>query len=212
MKEQFKKILGNAAAVWGKLSVLQKIIGIAVILVVLTGVVLLSVYSSSPGLVRVLTNPVTDENLLNKISLRIDEEGISHQITPEGIIYVDDERTAQRIVSLLAREDLIPSEASPWDIFKMDRWTVTDFERNVNLRRAVTESLKNHLEALDDIDSAQVSLVLPEDELFQEDQNKFPLQLYLLQNPVQIYVKTVRKLKVLLSLLNLQLKVWMMNL
>ena len=183
MKEQFKKIIDQAASVWKKLSVLQKVIGIAVILVVLTGIILLSVYSSSPGLVRVLTNPVTDENLLNKISLRIDEEGIPHQITPEGIIYVDDERTAQRVVSLLAREDLIPSGASPWDIFKMDRWTVTDFERNVNLRRAVTESLKNHLEALEDIDSAQVSLVLPEDELFQEDQNKVSASIILTAKP-----------------------------
>ena len=183
MKEQFKKITSKAASVWGKLSVLQKVIGIAVVLVVLTGVVLLSVYSSSPGLVRVLTNPITDENLLNKISLRIDEEGIPHQITQEGIIYVEDERTAQRIVSLLAREDLIPAEASPWDIFKMDRWTVTDFERNVNLRRAVTESLKNHLEALEDIDSAQVSLVLPEDELFQEDQNKVSASIIITAKP-----------------------------
>ncbi len=183
MKEQFKKIISQAATVWGKLSVLQKIIGISVVLVVLTGVILLSVYSSSPGMVRVLTNPVTDENLLNKISLRIDEEGITHQITPEGIIYVEDERTAQRIVSLLAREDLIPAEASPWDIFKMDRWTVTDFERNVNLRRAVTESLKNHLEALEDIDSAQVSLVLPEDELFQEDQNKVSASIIITAKP-----------------------------
>ncbi len=172
MKEQFKKILNQAAGLWTKLSVLQKIIGISVVLVVLTGIILLTVYNSSPGLVQVLTKPVTDENLLNKISVRIDEEGISHQITPEGKIYVDDEKTAQRVVSLLAREDLIPVDVSPWDVFKMDRWTVTDFERNVNLRRAITESLEQHLEALEDVDSVKVSLVLPEDELFQEDQNK----------------------------------------
>ena len=172
MKEQFKKILNQAAGLWTKLSVLQKIISISVVLVVLTGIILLTVYNSSPGLVQVLTKPVTDENLLNKISVRIDEEGISHQITPEGKIYVDDEKTAQRVVSLLAREDLIPVDVSPWDVFKMDRWTVTDFERNVNLRRAISESLEQHLEALEDVDSVKVSLVLPEDELFQEDQNK----------------------------------------
>ena len=183
MKEQFKKILNQTGSLWGRLTVLQKVISVSVVLVVLTGIVLLSVYNSTPGLVRVLTNPVTDENLLNKISLRIDEEGISHQITPEGIIYVDDEKTARRIVSLLAREDLIPEEASPWDVFKMDRWTVTDFERNVNLRRAVTESLKIHLEALEDVDSVQVSLVLPENVLFQEDQNKVSASIIITAKP-----------------------------
>ena len=40
---------------------------------------------------------------------------------------------------------------------------LTDFERNINLRQAVTENLEDHIEALDDIDSAQVTLVLPED-------------------------------------------------
>ena len=183
MKEQFKKILSQVSSLWGGVTVLQKIISISVILVVLTGVILLTVYNSTPGLVRVLTNPVIDTNLLNKISIRIDEEGISHQITPEGIIYVDDEKTARRIVSLLAREDLIPEEASPWDVFKMDRWTVTDFERNVNLRRAVTESLKNHLVALEDVDSVQVTLVLPENVLFQEDQNKVSASIILTAKP-----------------------------
>jgi flagellar M-ring protein FliF len=75
------------------------------------------------------------------------------------------------MVSILMREDLIPEETSPWDVFKMDRWTVTDFERNVKLRQAITRNLEQHIEAIEDVDSAQVTLVLPEDTLFQEDQN-----------------------------------------
>ena len=79
---------------------------------------------------------------------------------------VQDRKTAQRMVAVLAREDLIPPEVSPWDVFKMDRWTLTDFERNVNLRQAITKSVEEHIEALSDVDSAEVTLVLPEDELF----------------------------------------------
>ena len=61
------------------------------------------------------------------------------------------------------------------DIFafsrKMDRWTVTDFEREVNLRQAITRNLKEHIEAIEDVDRAEVTLVLPETTLFQEDQD-----------------------------------------
>ncbi len=183
MKEQFKKIMEQTAGMWTKLSVVQKIISIAVVVVVVTAFIMLAVYNSSPGMINVLTSPVKDENLLHRISVRMDEEGIRHQISPEGLIYVQDEKTAQRLVSILAREDLIPMNASPWDVFKMDRWTVTDFERNVNLRRAITTNLQEHLESLEDIDSAQVSLVMPENELFAEDQKKVTASIIITARP-----------------------------
>ena len=169
MKEQFIKIIEQTKKLWTNLSLIQKITAFGVVFFVIVSMVMIAVYSSSPGVVSVLSAPVTDEVLLGRISVRMDKEGIDHQIT-NGLIYVNDKVTSQRVVSILASEDLLPRNVSPWDIFKMDRWTVTDFERNVNLRRAITVNLEQHLEAIEDIDSAKVSLVLPETELFAEDQ------------------------------------------
>ena len=183
MKELFKKIIENAANIWGKLSFIQKITAVAVVVVVIAAFILLAVYNSSPGMINVLNSPVKDENTLHRISLRMDEEGIPHQISPEGLIYVKDEKTAQRVVSILAREDLIPVNASPWDVFKMDRWTVTDFERNVNLRRAITSNLQLHLESLEDVDSAKITLVMPQNELFAEDQKKVSASIIITPRP-----------------------------
>ncbi|MCP5514655.1 MAG: flagellar M-ring protein FliF [Spirochaetales bacterium] len=183
MKEQFKKILDQAANIWKKMSVVQKIMSAAIAVVVIAAFIMLSVYNSSPSMISVLTSPVKDENLLNTISIRMDEEGVEHTISADGMIFVKDLRTAQRVVSILAREDLIPKTASPWDVFKMDRWTVTDFERNVNLRRAITLNLQAHLESLEDIDSADISLVLPENELFAEDQKKVSASIIITPRP-----------------------------
>ncbi len=171
MNEWFKKVIEQIRSAWGKWSLLQKIIFIGIIAAVVAGIIIVSMVSSTPNQVALFTSPITDQETLYKISMRLDEENINHRTTEGGLIYVDDKATAQRMISVLMREDLVPSEISVWDAFKMDRWTVTDFEREVNLQRAVTESLEQHIEALEDVDSAQVTLVMPETELFAEDQD-----------------------------------------
>lgn len=171
MNKWFKKIIERIKTSWGKWSTVQRIIFIGIVAVAIAGIILISTVSSSPGQVSLFTSPVTDQNTLYKISMRLDEEGVEHKTTESGMIYVADKQTAQRMVSVLVREDLVPSEISAWDAFKMDRWTVTDFEREVNLQRAVTESLEKHIEALEDVDGAEVSLVMPDKELFIEDQD-----------------------------------------
>ncbi len=171
MNEFFQKAITQIKNLWGKLSLVQKIILSAVVVVSILGIVLLVNFSSSPSMVPLITAPITDQDKLNRISVRLDEEGVQHTITEEGRVFVENQETAQRMVTILMREDLIPQEASPWDVFKMDRWSVTDFERNVNLRQAITQNLEQHIESLKDVDSAQVTLVMPEEALFQEDQN-----------------------------------------
>jgi len=200
MKEQFKKIIEKLLGIWTKISLVQRIIIILVAIVVVTAFIMLAAYSSSPGVVSVLSLPIKDENLLHKISGRMDEENIPHQINPNGMIYVQNPMTARRVVSILAREDLLPKNASPWDVFKMERWTVTDFERKVNLRSAIQSSLKAHLEALDDIDSAQVTLVLPEKEIFVEDQKKESASIVITPKPGSDITRNKKKMEGIVKL------------
>ena len=183
MNEWLKKLVGQLKELWSKWSTVQKIILFAVVGVTITGIVLLLSFSSSPDMVPLISSPITDSAQLNRISIALDKEGVEHKITEDGKIYVQDRNTARRMVAVLMREDLIPKETSPWDVFKMDRWSLTDFERNVNLREAITKNLEQHIEALDDVDSAKVTLVLPEDKLFQEDQNPVSASIILTPKP-----------------------------
>ncbi len=170
MNEWLKKFLAQVKGGWSKWSLVQKIIGIAIVVVVAAALVGLIGFSSRPSMVALLTTPITDQEKLSEISYRLDEEKVEHTVTDDGRIFVKDKITAQRMVSILMREDLIPQDVSPWDVFKLDRWTITDFERNVNLRQAITRSLEQHIEALQDVDDAKVTLVMPEKELFSEEQ------------------------------------------
>lgn len=168
--EWFKKMWESVKGAWGKWSLVQKIILGAIVAAVVVGLVLLVGVSSSPTMVPLLTQPIGDQMTLDGISNRLDEGSVPHRITA-GVIYVNDDATARKWRSLLVREDLIPDGTDPWAIMDMERWTLTDFERDVNLQRAITASLEQHLEALDDIDDANVSLVIPQETLFASEQN-----------------------------------------
>ena len=114
---------------------------------------------------------ITDVELRDKILLRLNEENVKTSVSSDGIISVSDEKTARRMRSILIREDLIPKNASPWAIFDVERWTRTDFERKIDVRRAVIEEVRRHIKALDDIDDASVVVNMPEKALFQSEQN-----------------------------------------
>ena len=171
MLEWIKKLLSQIGAIWGKWSIVQKLIFAGILTGAVVGIVLLFTVSSSPSMVPLLGVPITDQSQNERIILKLDEEGVNYKLDADGKIFVSDDKVARRMRSLLIREDLIPTGTDPWAIFDVERWTLTDFERDVNLRRAITANLEQHIKALGDIDNAQVSLVIPERTLFSSDQN-----------------------------------------
>ena len=171
MPEWLKQFTGKLKTVWGNWPVSRKIIFAGIIFAVIAAFIMLGTLSSKPTQVAIFSSPVTDEDLSYRISTTLDEENIAHTVGTDGRFYVQDEQTARRARSLLMRDDLLPAKLDPWDFFTgMDKWTLTDFDRDVNLQRAMTKNLEQHISSLDDIDSAKVTLVIPETSLFSEDQ------------------------------------------
>ncbi len=171
MNEWLKKFTDRIKGLWGKWTLVQKLILIAVPVVAIGGIIALLSVSSSPGQVRLIDTPVTDQIQRDNIILRLNEENVHASVSADGIIYVDDEITARRMRAILIREDLLPSNVDPWSIFDVERWTTTDFERNVNMRRAITEEVRKMLESMEDIDSAVVAVNVADNSsaLFESD-------------------------------------------
>jgi len=171
MNEFVKKLFGHAKTLWGKWSVTQRAIlgGIAAVAVI--GIIALFSVSASPSYVAVIDAPIQDEDARNRIITRINQEGIRTNVTAGGVVQVADEATARRMRTILIREDLIPRRIDPWAIFDRDRWTITDFERDVNRRRAQTQMITDHIRAVDGVDNAYVVIVWPARELFLSAQN-----------------------------------------
>jgi flagellar M-ring protein FliF len=171
MGEFFQRLFEQVKLLWERWTLVQKLIlgGIAVAAIVAVAV-LVSV-SAGPSSVPVINAPIANEDQRAAIIARIDEEGVRTTVSGNGIISVADDQTAKKMRGILIREGLVPKGIDPWSIFDRDRWTITDFERNVNLRRAITQMVTDHIKALDEVDDANVTIVMPQKELFQGDQN-----------------------------------------
>jgi flagellar M-ring protein FliF len=171
MNEFIKKIVEQIKSVWKTWSMMQKLIlaGIAVAAVI--AVVALFGVSAKPTIVPVIDAAITDEAARNQIVTRINTEGVKTIVSASGVISVENEETARKMRSILIREDLVPQGTDPWAIFDRERWTITDFERDVNFRRAITAMVTAHIKSLDEVDNANVSIVMPERTLFAADQN-----------------------------------------
>ena len=199
MKGQIKEFLGGIGQFWKKLRQAQKVSIILVLAIVFALIVFVSSAGSTSFMTPLFTARIADTTLLNTISLRLDQEGVSHKIS-DGMIYLQSKGDAQRMIALLVREDLVPKNASPWDVFKMDRWTTTDFERNVNLRRAISVSLEQHIESLADVDRARITLVMPEKSLFTEDQKDVSASIIITPHPGSDIVSNPKKIQGIIKL------------
>lgn len=170
MNEWLKKLISQIKTLWGKWTLVQKLILGGILLAVIVGIVILFSVSSAPTMVPLIDTPITDQDSRDKIVLRLNEENVKTSVSATGLISVSDEATARRMRAILIREDLVPKNTDPWAIFDVERWTTTDFERNVNKRRAIIEEVRQHIKAIDDIDDASVVVNIPEKTLFSADQ------------------------------------------
>lgn len=178
-----KKMAAQIKTLWGKWSLIQKLILFGIIAAVIAGVIAMVSISSTPAMAPVIDAPIRDEMDLDRIVTRINAEGISTSVTPNNIVMVSDEMTARRMRAILIREDLIPTNTDPWNIFDRERWTLTDFERNVNLQRANRQMITDHIKALDDVDNAEVIIVVPPKALFASEQEPVSASVMLIPKP-----------------------------
>jgi len=184
MWEWLKNIVKNVRTFWRQWSMTKKLTLLAIVAVLIASFVILAALSAKPAQVAIFNAALTDESLANRISTALDTANIAHSRGADGRFYTSDEEMARQARALLVREDLLPGQLDPWNFFtNMERWTLTDFDRDVNLQRALKINLEQHISALDDVDSAKVSLAIPEKQLFIEDQEPVTASVIIQQKP-----------------------------
>lgn len=174
----FSKILSFFRTFWSRfvdLKLSQQIIlgGIAALIVVsLVAIMLVGGVHSQASKERstlLFQTPITDPQARQRISLRLDKAGIGFKIV-KNQFFVSKPSQMLLARTILISEDLLPDKVDPWSVFSKQSWTVTNFERQVNLKRAWTKRLELSLESLSDVDKAVVTLVTPKKALFSKDQ------------------------------------------
>lgn len=171
MNEWLKNMIEKAKGFWKSSSIIVKVVVVGIAVVVIGAVLFAVNVSGSDSTVRLFPEAVSDESVRNQILDRVAQENVQVYVSDEGVISVNDEKTARRLRTLLKVEGLAPSNYDPFSNYYNRSWSDTDAEQNTKLKNAITAALKQHLESLSDIDVAFVTLVLPEKELFASSQN-----------------------------------------
>jgi hypothetical protein len=172
----FRNLFRYISALWNKMTVIQKIIFIGIILAVIGGFVAFVSISTSPNMFVVIYTSMLDEDVRYRITDRINELGYKTSIDAYGTIMAKDAAIARKIQNILIQEDLTPKGIDRFLIFDIDDdWFIPDFERSFYFFRAErqfyrvqTQMVKDHIRALDGVDDADVSIVFPKGRRFQE--------------------------------------------
>ncbi len=193
MNEWLKKLGDSAKGAWAKWSKIQKAIVIGIAVAVIVAVVAMFRVSSTPTTVRLFNAPVTGD-MQSQILTRLDEEHVQATVNDAGYISVPDEKTATKMRDILITEGLVPASVDPFASFFDRGWSTTDADQNVKLQQAITRTLKQHIEALDDVAFADVTLVLPEDKLFTSDQKPVTASVIIKPKPMSDLLSNRRKI------------------
>lgn len=163
MPEQLQKILNNIKEFFNSLDTTKKLIlgGVAITVVVALG--LLTTVSSQKNKVILFQNLTAKD--FAEVTKKLDSMGYSYSTGDTSIVSVDPEQR-QEIITKLAQENLIPAGVQGWELFNVEKFTETQFDKDIKKYRALKGAIEQSLMTLRPVDKAFVNIAIPEDELF----------------------------------------------
>jgi len=81
-------------------------------------------------------------------------------------IIVKDKETGDKLRMKLAQEGIIPGNVKGWELFDIQKWTTTDFEREINVQRAIKGEIERQIKLIDGIQEVYLNIAFPKDTLF----------------------------------------------
>lgn len=166
MPESIAKFFAQLKELFGKLDNTKKIILGSVAGVILVAVILLSTLSTQKNNVILFKDLQAKE--FAEITKKLDAMGYSYSASDASIISVDPD-LRQEIITKLAQENLIPTGVQGWELFDIERFTETQFDKDIKKYRALKGAIEKSLTTLRSIEKADVNIALPESDLFESN-------------------------------------------
>ena len=167
MKNFIAQAVSQFGAIWKKIGVNQRISIVLVGVLIIGGLWAFVSIARRPDYEALFTNVSPEDGAA--ISAHLRENGIPYKARGSNI-YVPASRKDQVRMDLAAK-GLPKSDRLGWnDLFPAGGFGKTESELRINYRRALQGDLASSIESLSSIRSAKIHIVLPEEELFREDE------------------------------------------
>ncbi len=152
----------------------EKFIVLGAVVAIVFTFVLLAVFSSEESRVLLYKNGLKKADF-QRVTAKLDGMKVDYTSSNDRYIFVDSGEKATQLRAQLGVQGVVQNVRG-FELFDNTEFSTTDFERKINLRRAVTGNMVKHLEALEDIEKAQVTISFGDSRRFyRRDQDENPL-------------------------------------
>jgi len=166
MPESLQKVLNQIKELFARLDNTKRIIIGAVFAIVVIAIIILSTFSLDKNAV-ILFKDLQPKDF-SEITKKLDALGFKYSTSDTSIISVDPEKR-QEIITKLAQENLIPTGVQGWELFDIEKFTETQFDKDIKKYRALKGAIEKSLMTLNSIEKADVNIAFPETEYFENN-------------------------------------------
>ncbi len=170
MNQNLKQLLAQLGQLWKQLGTNQRVSVILATGVVLAGLAGLAVWSSRPDFVLLYGR--LDDAEAARVMGALDDAKVPYQTGRGGSSILVPSDKVYQMRAQLAAKGIPRGEGVGFEIFDKPNFGISDFVQRANYLRAVQGELSRTIAQIDQIDSARVMIVMPENRLLVDSQKK----------------------------------------
>jgi flagellar M-ring protein FliF len=193
MENFFKKILANLKSLFSKLSGTQRLILVGVAALVVVGFIFLLSFSSKQTEAYLFESPIEQQDF-TRITNKLTEWNAAYRTREGKFIVVKDEQTGAYLRMKLGQAGVLPSGIKGWELFDTQSWTTTDFERDINKRRAIIGEITRHIKLLDDVEDVSIQVTMPKPELYIDEEVPYTASVIITPSPYSDILTNKKKI------------------
>lgn len=165
-----KRLLEHFWGLIGRMTPSQIVLAVLMIVGMVVGTILIVNWAHAQYYTALYSNLSAEE--AGQIVEQLGTMGVSYQISDNGHTISVPSTDVDETRMKLAVQGLPAPQNIGYALFDQNSIGMTDFLQKVNYRRALEGELARTISGLDEVAGARVHLVIPEERLFAEDQNK----------------------------------------
>ncbi|MFP4164146.1 MAG: flagellar basal-body MS-ring/collar protein FliF [Chitinispirillaceae bacterium] len=177
MSEFFRQLIAQLSAVWQKLSFQQKLVTTSLVGFTLLGLVGLLIFAHNSGGgagntekgFKVLYSDLELEEA-SEITEQLQSGNYKYKLQDNGRTILVKGEELYEVRMALAREGLPRRRGVGYELFDKTNFGMTDYVQKLNARRALEGELQRTVMGLEEVKTARVHIVIPENTIFLEQQ------------------------------------------
>jgi flagellar M-ring protein FliF len=199
MDNFLKKLVENFKNLFLKLTSTQKLILFGVAALVVVGFIFIVSFSSKQTESLLFSSPIEQQDF-TRITNKLTEWNADYRTKEDKFIVVNDEKTGAYLRMKLGAAGVLPTGIKGWELFDTQSWTTTDFERDINKRRAIIGEITRHIKLLDDVEDVSIQITMPKQELYIDEDVPYTASVIITPSPYSDLPTNKKKIKGIIDL------------